>query len=81
MKHRIHNHSDMEKRYGISEDHCIIDIGLYLAILHTFGTHFDDSATELVQHLRKIQQIHKLVQILNKSLGYSYIKETQNEFS
>ncbi len=67
MKHRIHNHSDMERRYGISEDHCIIDTGLYLAILHTFGTHFDDSATELVQHLRKIQQeLKEIKAIVNR---------------
>lgn len=56
MKHRIQQHLDTQKRCGIPEDHVVIDKDLYQALIFSFGSHFDDSTTELSQQLSQIRR-------------------------
>jgi len=42
MKHRIHSHPYLEKELKVPEDHCIIDVELFMAIMRKHGPYLED---------------------------------------
>ena len=43
MKHRLHTHPKMEQELGVDENHVIIDLDVFLAVMKILGPNFIES--------------------------------------